>query len=46
LLVEISKPVETLELVLLERSSEHLGLLDGDVAHPARVLEVELVSVN
>lgn len=44
LLVEVREPVETLELVLLERARQELGLLDIDVAvHESGVLEVELV---
>jgi len=46
LLVEIGEPVETLELIVLELSGEHLGLLDRDVSRHRWVLEVEFVRVD
>ena len=47
LLVQSSQPVETLQLVLLERGHEHLRLCDGEFASEGRrVLEVELVRID
>lgn len=47
LLVEVGEPVETLELVLLERAGEHLWLRDDDLfAAEFGILEVELGTVE
>ena len=47
LLVQSSQPVETLQLVLLERGHEHLRLRDGELASEGRrILEVELVRID
>lgn len=47
LLVQVSKPCETFELILLELRHKHLGLFDCDrVSSKCRVLEIELVAVH
>ena len=46
LFVKIRKPIETFELILLERSGKHLGLRHDDISASRRVLEVEIVSVD
>lgn len=47
LLVEGSKPVQALQLVLLQSSHQHVRLLDSQLAgQRGRVLEVELIGVH
>ena len=47
LLVEIREPLQSLELIVLERTSQKLRLLDFDISvHQARILEVELLGVD